>query len=95
MYILECADSSYYTGSTNDLKRRIDEHQNGKGANFTKSRLPVELVYQEEFDRIDEAFNREKQIQRWSHNKKRALIEEQQEALSKLAKKVFKRNKGK
>lgn len=75
MYILLCADGSYYTGSTIDLNRRIEQHQNGEGANHTKKRLPVELVYFEEFDRIDTAFYREKQVQGWSRKKKEALIE--------------------
>ncbi|HSW53871.1 MAG TPA: GIY-YIG nuclease family protein [Ignavibacteriaceae bacterium] len=44
-YILECADGSFYTGSTKDLEKRLREHNNGIGANYTKSRLPVELVY--------------------------------------------------
>jgi putative endonuclease len=91
MYILECADGSLYTGSTNDLERRLWEHENGQGANYTKSRLPVELVYYEEYSRINEAFYREKQVQRWGHTKKLALIEEKNNILSKLAKKVFRR----
>jgi putative endonuclease len=74
MYILECADGSYYTGSTIDLERRFKQHQNGEGANHTKKRLPVELVYYEEFARIDKAFYREKQVQGWSRKKKEALI---------------------
>lgn len=55
LYILLCVDGSFYTGSTNDLERRLHEHQNGEGANHTRKRLPIELVYTEEFDRIDEA----------------------------------------
>ncbi len=74
MYILECADGSYYTGSTKYLNLRIAQHQRGEGANFTKKRLPVKLVYFEEFSRIDKAFYREKQIQGWSRKKKLALI---------------------
>ena len=74
MYILECANGKYYTGSTKDLKRRLEQHQNGEGANFTKKHLPVRLVYFEEFQRIDEAFYREKQVQGWSRKKKEALI---------------------
>lgn len=74
MYILECADGSYYTGSTIDLELRFKQHQNGEGANHTKKRLPVELVYYEEFERIDKAFYREKQVQGWSRKKKEALI---------------------
>lgn len=74
MYILVCADGSYYTGSTTNLDLRLQQHQSGEGANHTQKRLPVELVYYEEFDRIDEAFYREKQIQGWSRKKKEALI---------------------
>ncbi|MDF1551072.1 MAG: GIY-YIG nuclease family protein [Bacteroidales bacterium] len=73
-YILLCSDGSYYTGSTIDLEKRLLEHQNGMGANYTIKRLPVELVYYEEYQRIDEAFYREKQIQGWSRKKKEALI---------------------
>ncbi|MCM2357382.1 MAG: GIY-YIG nuclease family protein [Geobacteraceae bacterium] len=74
MYILECVDGSYYTGSTKDLERRLWEHQNGLGANHTAKRLPVKLVYCEECDRIDDAFYREKQVQGWSRKKKEALM---------------------
>lgn len=74
MYILECCDGSYYTGSTNSLELRMQQHHNGEGANHTKKRLPVKLVYVEEFNRIDEAFYREKQVQGWSRKKKKALI---------------------
>ena len=74
MYILECSDGSYYTGSTNDLERRLQQHQNGEGANHTKKHLPVKLVYFEEYQRIDQAFNREKQVQGWTRKKKEALI---------------------
>jgi putative endonuclease len=62
LYILICADGSFYTGSTNDLERRLEEHQIGEGANHTRKRLPVELVYTEEFDRIDEVYYRERQF---------------------------------
>ena len=91
MYILECADASFYTGSTRDLERRIWEHKNGKGANYTKCRLPVELVYYEEYLRIDEAFYREKQAHEWSRKKKIALIKEKNTQLPKLAKKIFRK----
>ncbi len=74
MYILECADGSFYTGSTKDLERRLWEHQNGLGAHHTAKRLPVKLVYCEEYDRIDDAFYREKQVQGWSRKKKEALM---------------------
>ena len=51
VYILECADGSYYTGSTKHLEYRLEQHQSGKGANHTKKRLPVKLVYVDEFDK--------------------------------------------
>ena len=85
MYILEGADVSYYTGSTNDIERRIAEHQAGLGANHTKSRLPVRLIYIEEYERIDDAFHREKQVQGWSSKQKEALINGVPELLPKLA----------
>jgi putative endonuclease len=85
MYILRCSDGTYYTGSTKDLIGRFQLHQIGGGANYTKKRLPVELVYYEEFDRIDEAFAREKQIQNWSQSKKNALIENNKDKLKLLS----------
>jgi len=75
MYILQCGDDSFYTGSTSDLERRLWEHQNSFGSNYTRKRQPVKLVYFEEYERVDEAFYREKQVQGWSHKKKKALIE--------------------
>jgi len=89
MYILECSDGSFYIGSTKDLERRLLEHQNSLGANYTKKRLPVKLVYFEEYNRIDEAFYREKQVQGWSRKKKEALINGNNNLLPKLAKKIF------
>lgn len=74
MYILECANGKYYTGSTNNLELRLEQHQNGEGANFTKKHLPVKLVYYEEYASVDQAFFREKQVQGWSRKKKEALI---------------------
>lgn len=85
MYILECSNGMYYTGSTNNLELRLQQHQNGEGANFTKKHLPVKLVYFEEFARVDEAFYREKQIQGWSRKKKEALINNQFEKLHDFA----------
>ena len=89
IYILECSDGTYYTGSTRDLERRIQQHQAGEGAKYTKKRLPVKLIYSEEFDRIDAAFYREKQIQSWSRKKKEALIEGRLDDLPELSKKEF------
>lgn len=86
LYILLCVDGSFYTGSTNDLERRMKEHQAGEGANHTRKRLPVELVYWEEYSRIDHAYNREQQIKGWSREKKIALIEGRTKDLPELAK---------
>lgn len=85
MYILECSDGSYYTGSTIDLEKRIKQHQDGEGANHTKKHLPVKLLYFEIYKRIDEAFYREKQVQGWSRKKKEALINSKHEQLPELA----------
>ena len=86
LYILICSNGSYYVGSTTDLSIRLLEHQNGVGANFTSKHLPVKLVYYEEFQRIEDAFLREKQIQGWSRKKKEALIHRNKELLIKLSK---------
>lgn len=56
VYIFCCSDDSYYTGSTTNLELRLAEHLAGKGANYTKKCLPVELVYYEEYERIDGTF---------------------------------------
>jgi putative endonuclease len=91
MYILECNYGSYYTGSTLNMDKRFYEHQHGEGAEYTKTRLPVKLVYCEYYEIIDYAFYREKQVQGWSRKKKEALIEEREEELPELSKKVFRK----
>lgn len=85
MYILECSNGTFYTGSTKDLERRIAQHQAGEGANYTKKHLPVKLIYYEKFDRIDWAFQREKQVQKWSRKKKIALMNGRLDLLHPLA----------
>ena len=75
VYILECADGSYYTGSTIDLERRLWEHEQGLGANFTRKHRGAKLVFCEHSDSVEVAYGREKQIQGWSRAKKLALIE--------------------
>lgn len=85
MYILKCADGSYYTGSTWNLEKRLAEHQSGQGANHTRKHLPVQLAYCEECDRIEDAYQREKQIQGWSRKKKEALMAGDTNALHQLA----------
>ena len=93
MYILECCDNSYYVGSTKDLKRRLSQHQEGNGSVYTSGRLPVKLVYCEEYERVADAFYREKQVQGWTRRKREALINGTPELLPALAKKVFDREK--
>ncbi len=85
LYILECSDGTYYTGSTKDIDKRLKEHRSGQGANYTKDRLPVKLVYYEKYRRMVDAFLHEKQIQNWSHDKKHALIEKNFSKLHELA----------
>lgn len=75
VYILKCADESLYTGWTNNLERRVKTHNNGKGAKYTKSRLPVELVYFEEYEDKIEAMKREYTIKQLKRKDKLMLIE--------------------
>ena len=82
-------DGSYYVGSTKNLDLRIAQHQSGKGSRYTSGRLPVELVYGEEYDRVADAYAREKQIQNWGRAKREALINGEVESLPPLAKKRF------
>jgi putative endonuclease len=91
MYILECADGSYYVGSTTDLERRVWEHNEGLGAKYTARRRPVKLVYAAEFATIAEAYEREKQVQGWGRAKREALIRGDYAALPELARKDFDR----
>ena len=84
-YIVQCADGSFYVGSTWDLERRIFEHNEGVGAAYTRRRRPVRLVWAGEFERIDEAFAMEKRIQGWSRAKRQALIDDRTEELSALS----------
>ena len=73
-YILECSDGSFYTGWTNDLEKRIKAHNEGSGGKYTRSRLPVKLVYYETFDTKQEAMSREWHIKRLSREDKILLI---------------------
>ncbi len=74
VYILSCADGSYYTGHTDNLEKRIAEHQTGEIEGYTSTRLPVKLVFFSEFPTRDEAIEAEWQIKGWSRKKKEALI---------------------
>lgn len=73
-YILRCSDGSLYTGWTNDLERRIKNHNEGKGAKYTKCRLPVELAYYEAFQTKEEAMRREWEIKQLTRKDKLKLI---------------------
>lgn len=75
VYILRCADDTLYTGWTTDVQKRLEVHNSGKGAKYTRSRLPVELVYTEEFDDKSEAQKREYAIKQLTRTEKEALIE--------------------
>ncbi len=74
VYILRCADGTYYIGLTEDLKGRENAHNNGRGSKYTFLRRPVQLVYSEGCDSLEKAIGRERQLKRWSHTKKKALI---------------------
>lgn len=82
VYILKCNDGSYYTGVTNDLDRRIGEHNSDDSRiSYTSSRKPAFLVFFEQFNDIKQAIELEKQIKGWSRRKKEALIQEDWERL--------------
>ena len=74
VYILKCSDDSLYTGWTNNLEKRFKAHSTGKGAKYTKARLPVELVYYEEFEDKIEAMRREYAIKKLTRKEKLLLI---------------------
>lgn len=77
MYVVRCADGSLYTGYTTDLDRRIQTHNAGKGAKYTKPRLPVELIYSETFDSKQAAQSAEARFKRQPRAAKLAYIQEQ------------------
>lgn len=74
VYILKCSDDSLYTGWTNNLEKRFKAHFTGKGAKYTKARLPVELVYYEEFEDKIDAMKREYEIKQLKRKEKLELI---------------------
>ncbi len=86
VYIIQCSDNSFYTGVTNDLDRRIYEHNNSDNTKaYTYSRKPVKLVYSAEFENINDAISWEKQIKGWSKNKKLALIKGDWKSIKELS----------
>lgn len=90
VYILKCSDKTYYTGITSNLEKRITEHSNGLlKDSYTYFRRPIKLVFYCEFTNVNMAIEKEKQIKKWSKAKKEALISNQYELLTNLAKKKF------
>lgn len=86
-YILECTDKSFYIGITRNLDYRFWQHQIGENPKcYTFNKRPVKLAYYEEYQYVYDAINREKQLKGWSHTKKQALIDMNDELLSKLSK---------
>lgn len=75
VYILKCGDGSFYCGYTNDIEKRLEKHKSGKGAKYTRSRLPLEIVYVEKFDNKSDALKRECEIKKLSRIKKEKLVE--------------------
>lgn len=80
-YIVECADKTLYTGWTNDIEKRMEAHNSGNGAKYTKPRRPVTLVYLEAFDTKEEAMKREFRIKQLSRSAKELLIKSPENGL--------------
>ena len=91
-YILLCADGLYYTGHTDDLEKRIGDHQSGQIKGFTSSRLPARLMWSQDFSTRYEALDAELKIKKWSKAKKQALIRGDWDSLSYFAKPPKERN---
>lgn len=88
VYMLECSDGSIYTGWTNDIKRRFFMHQEGKGARYTKVRLPLHLIYLEELPTKSEALKREIAIKKLRKGKKRDLLKELDKERQEIIRKI-------
>ena len=85
VYILRCADGTYYVGSTRNLQSRMEQHGAGRGSRYTSTRMPVELVWTHETDRVTDAYALERRLHGWSRKKKEALIRGDFEVLPGLA----------
>ena len=83
-YILKCSDDTLYCGWTNDLEKRLETHNAGKGAKYTRARLPVKLVYYEVFETKEEAMSREVKIKKLSRQEKLRLINSTQQSANSL-----------
>ncbi|SNZ15752.1 putative endonuclease [Natronoarchaeum philippinense] len=75
VYVLECADGTFYTGYTTDVERRVAEHDAGEGAKYTRGRTPVELVHTERFDSRSAAMSREYELKQLSRPAKERLVD--------------------
>lgn len=73
-YILSCSDDTLYCGATKDLKKRVEAHNSGKGAKYTRGRLPVVLKYSEKFKTYGRALSREAEVKKFSRLQKQELI---------------------
>ena len=89
VYILKCADGSYYVGHTDNLEKRMSEHNYGQSSEYTATRLPLKLVFSQTCADRHEALQAERQIKQWSRKKKEALIQENWDLLKLLSKKNF------
>ncbi|MDO8346011.1 MAG: GIY-YIG nuclease family protein [Cellvibrio sp.] len=89
IYILRCGDASYYTGHTDNLEKRMGEHQSGMCGGYTSTRQPVELAWTQECFTREEALAAERQVKGWSRRKKEAMMRGDWAAVSILAKKDF------
>jgi len=89
LYILLCKDQKYYIGHTDNIDKRLAEHQSGECGGWTSLRLPVTLIFLQNFQTRDEAFVAERKIKKWSHIKKTALIQSDWNQLKRYSKKQF------
>jgi predicted GIY-YIG superfamily endonuclease len=89
VYILKCKDSSYYVGHTDNLEKRLFEHNNMTYLGYTASRLPVDLVFKQMFESREAAFMAERKIKKWTRLKKEALIKGDFQSLQRCSKKQF------
>ena len=87
VYILRCSDGSYYTGHTDNLEKRVGEHQAGEIVGYTSIRRPLTLVFAERFESREDAISRERQVKGWGRQKKEALIRGDWQEISRLASK--------
>jgi len=93
VYILRCADDSYYTGHTDNLEQRINEHRAGIHPGYTSNRLPIELLWSQECATREEALTAELQVKGWGRKKKEAMMNGDWDSVALLAKKDFKKSR--